>query len=95
MFGLAANARDRDTVGIGPYEVLEKLPGARVVFAGAEKRVYESDTPTLGIAAEASFAEIDAADIVLVGGTAHLAQVTANPPLITPGARAWSCALRS
>jgi transcriptional regulator GlxA family with amidase domain len=67
---------------IGPYEVLGKLPGAKVVFAGAQKRVYESDTPTLGIEAEAAFDEIGSADILLVGGTAHLAQVTANPPLV-------------
>ena len=67
---------------IGPYEVLGKLPGAKTVFAGAQKRVYKSDTPTLGIEAEASFDEIASADILLVGGTAHLAQVTSNPPLI-------------
>jgi len=67
---------------IGPYEVLGKLPGARTVFAGAERRVYKSDTPTLGIAAEMAFAEIDSADVLLVGGTGHIAQVTANPPLI-------------
>jgi len=67
---------------IGPYEVLGKLPGARTVFAGAQRRVYRSDTPTLGITAEAAFDEIDAADVLLVGGTAHVAQVTQNPPLI-------------
>jgi transcriptional regulator GlxA family with amidase domain len=67
---------------IGPYEVLGKLPGAKTVFVGRERRVYRSDTPTLGIEVEAAFADIDSADLLLVGGTAHLAQVTANPPLI-------------
>jgi putative intracellular protease/amidase len=67
---------------IGPYEVLGKLPGATTVFAGRERRVYRSDTPTLGIEVEAAFADIDAADVLLVGGTPHIAQVTANPPLI-------------
>lgn len=67
---------------IGPYEVLGKLPGAETVFAGRERRVYLSDTPTLGIEVQTAFAEIDSADLLLVGGTAHLAQVTANPPLI-------------
>lgn len=67
---------------VGPYEVLGKLPGARTVFVGRERRVYRSDTATLGIEAEAAFADIDAADVLLVGGTAHFAQVTANPPLV-------------
>jgi transcriptional regulator GlxA family with amidase domain len=66
---------------IGPYEVLSKLPGAEVVFAGAERRVYHADSGGLGIVAGASFDEIESADILLVGGTAHLAQVTQNPPL--------------
>jgi transcriptional regulator GlxA family with amidase domain len=67
---------------IGPYEVLGKIPGTKTTFVGRERRVYRSDTPTLGIEAEAAFADIDSADLLLVGGTAHLAQVTANPPLI-------------
>jgi transcriptional regulator GlxA family with amidase domain len=66
---------------IGPYEVLSKLPGAQVVFAGAERKVYHSDSGGLGIVAEERFDEIASADLLLVGGTAHLAQVTANPAL--------------
>ena len=66
---------------IGPFEVLSRLPGAQVTFAGAERRVYRSDSGGLGIVAEKSFDEIESADILLVGGTAHLAQVTENPPL--------------
>jgi putative intracellular protease/amidase len=32
---------------IGPYEVLSRLPGAQVVFVGAEARPYVSDNGML------------------------------------------------
>ncbi len=53
---------------IGPYEVLQRLPGAEVVFAAAERGVVRSDSTVVGLHADASFDEIDSADILLFPG---------------------------
>jgi putative intracellular protease/amidase len=54
---------------IGPYEVLRSLPDARVTFAAAEGGVVvRSDSGMLGLHADASFAEIESADVLVVPG---------------------------
>ncbi len=53
---------------IGPYEVLRSMPDAKVVFAAAAKGVVRTDSRMLGLQADASFDEIEAADILLVPG---------------------------
>jgi putative intracellular protease/amidase len=55
---------------VGPYEVLSRLPGAEVVFAGREKGTVRTDTGALGLAVDATLAEVGEADIVLVPGGA-------------------------
>lgn len=67
---------------VGPYEVLSHLPGASTVFVGEERRVYRSDTGVLGLAADATFDEVDTADLLLVGGTADIEKVSTDPALI-------------
>ena len=67
---------------IGPYEVLRSLPGATVTFAAAAKGVVRSDTKMVGLHADASFDEIDAADILVVpGGWGTRAAMTDEPLL--------------
>lgn len=51
----------------GPYEVLSKLPGFRVVFAAKEKGVYR-DRNGLALEASVSIAETKAAEVLLVPG---------------------------
>jgi putative intracellular protease/amidase len=53
---------------IGPYEVLRMLPGAEVVFAGAATGVVRTDSTKVGLHADAAFAEIDSADILVFPG---------------------------
>lgn len=53
---------------VGPYEVLRSMPGAQVVFAGAERGLVRTDSTFLGLHADAAFAEIDSADILVVPG---------------------------
>ena len=53
---------------IGPYEVLSRLPGAEVVFAGAQARPYVTDNGMLRIHADAELADVPAPDIVCVPG---------------------------
>jgi putative intracellular protease/amidase len=53
---------------IGPYDVLQNLPDAEVVFCAPERRVYRSDSGALGICADRSFDEVERPEIVIVGG---------------------------
>jgi transcriptional regulator GlxA family with amidase domain len=54
---------------VGPYEVLWRLPGARVRWIGAEARPYATDRG-LQLIAEATFDEVPAPDVIVVpGGT--------------------------
>jgi putative intracellular protease/amidase len=52
---------------VGPYEVLSRLPGARVRWIGHEARIYESDRG-LRIETELALEELPAPDVVLVPG---------------------------
>jgi transcriptional regulator GlxA family with amidase domain len=67
---------------IGPCEVLARLPGAETVFVGREKRPYRCDTRACSIVAEASFAEVDRADIVLVPGGPDMSAIATDASLI-------------
>ena len=53
---------------IGPYEVLSRLPGARVSFAAVRSGPVRTDNGMLTVLAERSLQEIPAPDIVLVPG---------------------------
>ena len=53
---------------IGPYEVLRSVPGWEVKFVGPEKGNVRTDSGALGLSADYSLEEVDAADIVLVPG---------------------------
>jgi len=57
---------------VGPYEVLWRVPGARVRWVGAEARPYATDRG-LQLIAEATFADVPAPDVLVVpGGTGTL-----------------------
>ena len=62
---------------IGPYEVLRSVPGWEVKFVAPEKGPVRTDSGHLGLEADYSLEEVDAADIVLVGGG------EGNRPLLT------------
>lgn len=53
---------------IGPYEVLRSVPNWEVKFVGLEKGLVRTDSGALGLSADYSLDEIDAADVVLVPG---------------------------
>ncbi len=54
---------------VGPYEVLARLPGARVRWLGAEARPYRTDRG-LSIVADATLDELPAPEVIVVpGGT--------------------------
>jgi putative intracellular protease/amidase len=53
---------------VGPYEVLQRLPGANVMFVAAERGSYRTEQNMLGLDADYAMAEITGADILLVPG---------------------------
>ncbi len=53
---------------IGPYEVLSRLPGARVTFVAAQAGPVRTDNGMLTLVAEQSLEQADRPDIVLVPG---------------------------
>jgi putative intracellular protease/amidase len=56
--------------GVGPYEVLSRLPGASVTWLAHEPGVVRTDNTMLGIEADATFEDLPDPEIVVVpGGT--------------------------
>ncbi len=53
---------------IGPYEVLQRLPGAEVCFVGHHKGEVRTDNGFLGLTVDYTFDEVPEPEIVLVPG---------------------------
>jgi putative intracellular protease/amidase len=53
---------------IGPYEVLQRLPGAQVRFVGAERGPVRTEQGMLGLVADFARDEVTSADILVVPG---------------------------
>jgi transcriptional regulator GlxA family with amidase domain len=53
---------------IGPYEVLTRVPGARVTFVGTEVRAYSSDNKMLSLNSAATLDDVRNPDIICVPG---------------------------
>ena len=54
--------------GIGPYEVLSRIPGYEIRFVGHEPGVVRSDNGILGIEIDATFEDVPSPDIVVFPG---------------------------
>lgn len=54
--------------GIGPYEVLQRVPGIDVTFVGHERGEVRSENGFLGITVDATFDELAAPDVVVFPG---------------------------
>jgi transcriptional regulator GlxA family with amidase domain len=66
---------------VGPYEVLSRLPGARLSFLAAEAGPVHTDNG-LTVLVEQTFAELERPDIVLVpGGPGEVAARAGGPML--------------
>ena len=53
---------------VGPYEVLSRLPGARVDFVAAERGVVRTETRMLGLEAELTLDEAPTPEVLVVPG---------------------------
>jgi len=54
--------------GIGPYEVLQRLPGATVHFVGAEKGEVRTENGFLGLTVDQTYDELPDPDVIVVPG---------------------------
>jgi putative intracellular protease/amidase len=54
--------------GIGPYEVLQRLPELDVVFVAHERGEVRTENGMLGVVADATFEEVPAPDVLLFPG---------------------------
>ncbi len=67
---------------IGPYEVLSRVPGARVRFVARERGPVRTDNGMLELVAERAIGEVDRCEIVLVpGGPGEVAERAGGPAL--------------
>ena len=65
---------------VGPYEVLSRLPGARVTFVAEHAQAYRTDTGQLALLADATLDEIPTPEIALVpGGPGQVALMEDGP----------------
>lgn len=53
---------------VGPYEVLSRLPGAEVVFAGLERGEVRTDNRALGLVADRALDEVRGCDVLVIPG---------------------------
>jgi transcriptional regulator GlxA family with amidase domain len=54
--------------GIGPYEVLQRVPGFDITFVGHRREVVRSDNGFLGIQVDATYEELPTPDVVVFPG---------------------------
>jgi putative intracellular protease/amidase len=66
---------------VGPYEVLSRLPGAKVTFVAEHASPQRTDTTQLAILADASIQELPHPDIVLVPGGPGQAALMQDSPV--------------
>jgi putative intracellular protease/amidase len=67
---------------IGPYEVLSRLPGAEVSFAGKQRGSVRTDTGALGLSVDRTLEEVKKTDIVLVPGGAGTRPLLADEEVL-------------
>ena len=67
---IAITLFDRVTAldAVGPYEVLSRIPGARVDFVAAEPGPKRTDTRALALTADVALGELPDPDVVVVPG---------------------------
>jgi putative intracellular protease/amidase len=53
---------------VGPYEVLQRLPGAEVVFCSEHAEVVRTEQGMLGITADRTLEEVERPDVIVVPG---------------------------
>lgn len=66
---------------VGPYEVLSRLPGAKVTFVAEHAGLVTTDTRQLSLNADAALGEVERPDIVVVPGGPGQAALMQDGPV--------------
>jgi putative intracellular protease/amidase len=66
---------------VGPYEVLSRLPGAKVTFVAEQAQAYRTDTEQLALLADATLEQLPNPDILLVPGGPGQSALMADGPV--------------
>jgi putative intracellular protease/amidase len=67
---------------VGPYEVLQRLPGASVTFVGERTGNVRTENGFLGLSVDATYADLPDPDVIVVpGGFGTRALIGGNPIL--------------
>jgi putative intracellular protease/amidase len=66
---------------VGPYEVLGRLPGAKVTFVAEQAQAYRTDTGQLALLADATLEQLPNPEIVLVPGGPGQSALMADGPV--------------
>lgn len=67
---------------VGPYEVLSRLPGANVLFAGLQRGNVRSENQFLALSADVALHEVTACDLLVVPGGLALKALERNLELL-------------
>ena len=67
---------------VGPYEVLDAVPGVEVVFVGDEARPYRTEKGRLAMVADATFGEVRDPDVIVVPGGLGTRPLLDGSPLL-------------
>jgi len=68
--------------GIGPYEVLQRVPAIDVVFVGHRTGVVRTDNGMLGLSVDATFDEVTEPDVLLVPGGVGTRELMTDEPVL-------------
>lgn len=68
---------------IGPYEVLSRLPGARVTWLAHEPGLVRTDNRMLALEATAAFEDLPAPDVIVVPGGTGTRDLLGDERLLT------------
>jgi len=67
---------------VGPYEVLQRLPAAKVRFVGHRPGTVRTDNGFLGLRVDRSFSDVRSPDIVLVPGGIGTRSLVHDQPVL-------------
>jgi putative intracellular protease/amidase len=67
---------------VGPYEVLGRLPGARVRFVAERPGTFRTEQGALGLVADAALADVPAPEVVVVPGGMGTRDLLGEGPLL-------------
>jgi putative intracellular protease/amidase len=68
--------------GIGPYEVLQRIPAFEVTFVGHRRGVVRSDNGFLGIEVDATFDELTDPEVVVFPGGQGTRRLVTDEPVL-------------